>query len=386
MFPFSTFVLQIVENGDFQKEYDAMTVHRYDSFNGPLWCAKLLPLSPDTPCAMPEIKETFPHQYQFLFGFNHCITDGPSNIAISSLFVDILNDVISGKCINDLEQLGEHVSDEQTMKLFEEAFQELMKNPREAETYKSILDGSMTDALFLKAYPPPTNKTPKTLNLTCSLSKEETKRFIERCKKEGVTIHSGFCSVANAAIVDMLAKTGIKQESYKIKNYHTVNIRRYWKGETSKTLGAHFGKLTLLSEITSDINKFWNEARTFHQAFTKLLEDKGPIKESAVSFMNLPSDLDINDFIKNFPRGDTCYGTTNMGNLATTLKGEGDHVQVTDFRRTTSTANNLCSHVLQTFRGRFVYGLDYDASLMAEETAHLYVETIFRILRTVTKI
>lgn len=361
-----------------------MTVHHYNTYDGPLWCSRLLPLPPDAPCKMPDIKEKFPYQYYFFLGLHHSITDGTSTIAICNHFLSLLNDVISGKPINDLEQLAEHATEEQTTKLLEEVGKELAENPTEEERYQNMLSGRVENVLFLKAYPPPTNVRPKTLNLAYSLSKEETLDFLKRCKKEGVTIHSGFCSIINFAIVTLLIKGGIKQDSYKIKHYHTINNRRYWSGDTSRAFGAHLGKLTFLSEVTSNINEFWDQARQFHKTFGELLNERGSLKESIMMFKNTHRDIDISKAIEQMPMGDNYYGTTNMGNLASTFEGEGEYVQVTDFRRTTSTTKNLCSHVMQTFRGRFLYGLDYEAALMTTETAKMYVDTIFQILKSVT--
>lgn len=296
-----------------------MTKHSYNVENGPLWCVRLICEPKNSPCPMPELKSSFPHQYKLIFGFHHSITDGSSSMRVCSHFINILNDVISEKAINDQIQLAYFANEEQTNKMIMNAGLKMALHPWEYKKYKEITRYHPSELLFFQAFPSPKNPLKRmTLSLENDLGREYTSKFLNQCKKEGVTFHSAFCTLANASIIDMLVKRGIDRKSYLIQNYHTINLRRYWKDNQlpEKGFGTQFGKLSINSTCEQNIFKnFWEYAREFSSTLKFSLEDEAPMKEAIVAILAKPRGKSMQSFLEEEGIPNPYYMTTNMGNL-----------------------------------------------------------------------
>jgi len=194
---------QLLDASDVQSEHIKMAIHHYNSSTGPMWCTRLIPAPNQALCPMEEIGQDFPHQYNLIFGFHHSITDGTSNMKIIGLFIQLLNSVINGDVINDEIQLGYHDDGSQTIRLQNEKKKELDENPEYTEKKMKEFKSKIKFPFFIQAYPPEEGVKPCTLNTNYDLDKDSTARFIKRCKAEGVSVHSGFCAMANAAIVEL---------------------------------------------------------------------------------------------------------------------------------------------------------------------------------------
>ncbi|CAL4099051.1 unnamed protein product, partial [Meganyctiphanes norvegica] len=186
---------KILEESDFNKECFSLGTHCYDSSNGPMWRARLIPIKSGAKLYIPELEDQFPHHYILLLGFHHAMTDGTSTLKIIRFFLQILNSVIKGEYINDQIQLGEHADGSQTIALKEEKKKELNKNPHSKEMKKSKFKYLNRVPFLLQAFPPPIGVTLCTLNMTRDLDELTSSKFFAKCKAEGVSVHAGFCSI-----------------------------------------------------------------------------------------------------------------------------------------------------------------------------------------------
>nr|XP_027233079.1 uncharacterized protein LOC113824539 [Penaeus vannamei]XP_027233080.1 uncharacterized protein LOC113824539 [Penaeus vannamei] len=189
--------------------------YHYDSNAGPLWCAKLRPGPPSEGAA--NEMQGFPHLYTFFLGFHHGITDGTSTMKICGFLVQLLNDVISGKTIDDVEQFGVFISGEVTHKIVNKRVAAMRADPEilqkmigESEAHKS--NCSILNLTYKDAREDECN----TKYITRDLDVATTSAFFQKCRAESVTINTAFAALANAAMVDLLALGGLEQESYKI--------------------------------------------------------------------------------------------------------------------------------------------------------------------------
>ncbi|XP_071552729.1 uncharacterized protein [Panulirus ornatus] len=374
---------QVIEATDPLKVMEDMLGKGFNSSKGPLWRARLVRAREGIQCPMPELQAAFPYTRSLVLANHHGIADGTSNLKIVDLFLQILDDVIEGKTVNDEEQLGESEAGVETEKLLSAVEAELEQDP---EYLQSLLNEARNEnkepILTVQAYPPPEGVEVKTKVMIKDLDKNTTKDFLKRCKDEGVTVHSGFTALLNGSIVDILEETGMKQEAYHIKELHTVNMRRYWPGDTSRALGCHISLLANHDKIAASWrDNFWEYARTVHQSLHKSIKEKAPIEELHILWKligDAPEEAFSGELIPEHE-----YVTANLRNADWLVPTDGKHVRLTHLVRATSIWKDCWLHMFHTFRGRFLYCLCYSAHIVAEETASHFLDQIFKNLKSV---
>nr|XP_053636076.1 uncharacterized protein LOC128691262 [Cherax quadricarinatus] len=267
---------KVVPESNVYSVMERLRTYRYNSATGPLWCARLMS---DVSCCQSiqtsahktdDRSVFFRHSHQLFVGFHHGIVDGWTAMKICGWTVTLLNDVISGKPVNN-DQLGEHVSPKQTMELLLARKALIEANPK---LIKKLTDGTNLQQ-EMKSFFQLINQMPKEI--------EETKSFIHKCRAERVTVHSAFTALTGAALTDLLTEKGIVQDTYNIRVGHLINMRRYWKGDVSRSLGCHILKPLLQCIDTSRnvLDKFWDFARSVHQELQRNIEDGTIIGEEA---------------------------------------------------------------------------------------------------------
>lgn len=363
--------------------------YHYDSNAGPLWCAKLRP-GPPSESAANEM-QGFPHLYTFFLGFHHGITDGTSTMKICGFLVQLLNDVISGKAIDDVEQFGVFISGEVTHKIVNKRVAAMRADPEilqkmigESEAHKS--NCSILNLTYKDAREDECN----TKYITRDLDVATTSAFFQKCRAESVTINTAFAALANAAMVDLLALGGLEQESYKIRSDHVVSVRRYWDEDGSKYLGCHIlPPMPILVEVPRHIgDKFWDYARSMHKEIQSELKAEAVVREEALKTYFMPENANFDEFFQSpqSPNDNTCdFCVSNMGDVTKLVTEGGDHVQVTHVLRSVSVHGvpNNWSHLIHTFRGRLIHVLDYNTGRVNTQMAQTFCERIFHHLHNV---
>lgn len=364
--------------------------YHYDSNTGPLWCAKLRSGSPSEGAA--NEMRGFPHLYTFFLGFHHGITDGTSTMKICGFLVQLLNDVISGKTIDDVEQFGIFISGEVTQKIVDERVAAMKADPEtlqkmigESEAHKS--DCSILNLTYRDAKEEECN----TKYVTRDLDVDTTSAFFKKSRAESVTVNTAFAALAYAAMVDLLALKGLEQDSYKIRSDHVVSVRRYWDEDGSKYLGCHIlPPMPITVEIPRHIgDKFWDFARSLHKEIQSELKAGAVVREEALKTYFMPENVNYDEFFQSSqsgPANNTCdFCVSNMGDVTKLVTEGGDHVQATHVLRSVSIHGvpNNWSHLLHTFRGRLIHVLDYNTGRVNTQMAQTFCERIFHHLHNV---
>lgn len=87
--------------------------YNFNKQTGPLWCVKLKPKSHSSPdAAQGGGVSGYPHLYSLFLGINHAITDGTTITIICGFLVQILQDVLAEKHVDDKDQFGLFILDE----------------------------------------------------------------------------------------------------------------------------------------------------------------------------------------------------------------------------------------------------------------------------------
>ncbi|CAL4221288.1 unnamed protein product, partial [Meganyctiphanes norvegica] len=117
--------VKITENKPVLEVVDDM---KNEGLDDSFWSVRIVPAEPGEVCAVPELREAFPHQYTLLFKWHHGLFDGTSVAYFIRVYTEILDDVLSGKTVNDDIKLGNYLYDYplQTQKEIEQA---LKKDP-----------------------------------------------------------------------------------------------------------------------------------------------------------------------------------------------------------------------------------------------------------------
>ncbi|KAK4305748.1 hypothetical protein Pmani_022373 [Petrolisthes manimaculis] len=392
---------KVLPESELHQVMDCLRMYRYNSFTGPLWCARLVhetakldatqaklphPISSEEPCSQTAPDVTFSHTSHLFLGFHHGIVDGVTIMKICGLLASLLDDVIAGEEIDDEDQLGFHVSNEETEKVVQEHREKLSANPELMQKLKKEMELRDNWKTLLKQIHKSEVGEEKSLHIEQKLDEEVTGKFISRCRSEGVTIHSGFMALAHWALIDVLASNGLDQNVYSIYACHVVNVRRYWQSNSSCALGCHLiNSLTLYTDVPSSLNKdsFWDFARMVHGDVQGNLKSGKILDEEAYGSLT-PQMVDLDQFL-DFSLPADIYAS-NMGDVTgLVVQGKEKHVRVSDILRSVSLhkRDSTCSHLFHTFRGCLINVLDYNTRFVSTSIAQSYANGIFSHLAEV---
>ena len=360
--------------------------YRYNSEKGPLWCARLLQ---DTKPDKYAIDEGFPSTSQLFLGIHHGIADGITVLMILGGFIKILEDVIAGNPVSDNEEIGHFISDTENERLVTAKMNIIQNDPslmQELSAFK--MDKGIGMPLLLSVIPSPKEGEDKTHSLTRVFERNITRRFINRCKDEGVTVHSAFTAITNVSTIQLLIENGFIKDSYRLCNRHVVNLRRFWPGHISGAMGchAHF-PLRLWMDTPKDMlkNNFWDIARNLHSDLHYHLKEETLLLRAAFSLLKF-QDTNYDDIPSTADTVQSEGGLSNLGDVTALLTEGGRHVKPYLLKRRISihgTAITDLNFFFQTFRGRFILDLIYNTRLYASDTVKKLCDQIFHILEEV---
>nr|XP_027215422.1 uncharacterized protein LOC113808270 [Penaeus vannamei] len=356
-------------------------LHQYE-FNrerGPLWCVKLRPEPHSSPDGVfREGVSGYPHMYTLFLGVNHANTDGTSNAMICGFLVQLLDDVLAGKHIDDEEQLGVFIPDEKTKSLIKEQEAVLETDPelkdRLLKDYQALKERrSYINSVFKGVG----EKEGRSVILTQNWDAETTAAFIKRCRAEGVTVNSAYTAIASLAMVDLLVDGGFAKDSYSIRSAHVLNARRYWEEDTSKYLGCHLLPFMIaVVKTPRDAGEgIWNYARSVHEELQRKIRSGTPLKEEVVKEL-VPKHPDFD------PWFEFEFCVTNMGDVTKKVTEGGDHVQAVHILRTAAVHGvpSPSIHFMHTFRGCLTNALVYNTSFLTSQMAEKFSERILHHL------
>ncbi|XP_069977260.1 uncharacterized protein [Penaeus vannamei] len=373
---------QVEEEADPRRVMEDLMSQSFASHDGPLWRARLVRGAAGEDCPLEEVRASFPHTSHLILGNHHGIADGTSNVRTYNLLLKILNDVIAGRPIDDQEQLGEMVSDDEFRAMVSAKLIELEEDPenlqRLVEEKKRV---KKSVPLLLQCYPSLEGTEMKTEVLFEELDEDTTRRFFQRCKKEGVSVGSAFTALVNGATIDLAKKAGRTDDTFTLNESHALDVRRFLSGDASKHLGLHITVLHHAVEAPAAWREsFWAYARTLHRSLHAKLSEDGHLLESCIiEASQTPSAAD--KATSAFPPPFEDSVCTNMRNLDVLCPDVvGEHVQATRILRGAS--NHNLAHFFHTFRGRFLYSCCFSAHILPGDTAKALVRSIFDNLRS----
>ncbi|XP_018010266.2 uncharacterized protein LOC108667723 [Hyalella azteca] len=365
---------------DFDAVYIGETRKPHDARVGPLWRVTVMPAQ-DGPTPDAEFK----HHYRVMFGLHHSITDGHSSMRLCGHFLSLLNSELEGNEVDDNEQFADYVGPEFHDKLVEEAKLTLSTNLylqcKMRDDYAAI---AAAESLLTKVFPPKEEVAdPKTETLFIKFDEASTTKFVKKTKSEGVSVHSGFCSVLHSAFVELFQEAGASSEKFDIFSFHDVNERRYWNSESEKSYGPHLSLIRIILTVDKDCpSNVWESARQFHKVFLECLDNKQTFFMEIIDAEVSPTVEKSTDFYSQKISSPSVYSTSNMGNVTKIFLApdgaEYPQVKATEIRRSTSlhTYLNNNGFCFQTFRGELLVSFDYNTRYISTELANRIVEKV----------
>ncbi|KAL7633208.1 UNVERIFIED_CONTAM: hypothetical protein RMT77_016578 [Armadillidium vulgare] len=382
--------LQVLKNQPPESVFGKEANTCIDSATGPLWRATYI-TSDET------LKENNTFTGNILFTFHHSITDGYTVINICNSFLKALNDVI-GENVQKVYDFGQFNDGQETKELLIQRTEYLKNNHEYCEEIRTMKSKFYNAKVLLTEYfPVPKDAEKKTKFIHGELNKEITSFLIKVFKSKGISFHAGFCSVFNWVLMDILTEKGLNEKEIELPTRHALNLRRYWKKSSSAQLGFHVMDIHLLSKSDKNVGEnFWEYAKEFNKELISAIENKQAIDWTAEKHLKYTSDepryddsLKLLEKVSSpfFSHPKKYFGTSNLGNISSILKGERDHVSI-KFITSGVSISSMSSNMLlifQTFQGKLSYCMAYSAALVSDDCANLCKEKLINKLQFVCK-
>ncbi|KAL7631073.1 UNVERIFIED_CONTAM: hypothetical protein RMT77_018627 [Armadillidium vulgare] len=382
--------LQVLKNQSPESVFGKEANTCIDSATGPLWRATYI-TSDET------LKENNTFTRNILFTLHHAMIDDYTAIIICDSFLKALNDVI-GETVQKIYNFGQFNDGHETKELLVQRTEYLKNNLEyceEIRTMKTKFDNAKV--LLTEYFPVPKDAEKKTKFIYGELNKEITTNLIEIFKSKGISFHAGFCSVFNWVLMDILTENGLTDKEIELPTRHALNLRRYWKKSSSVQLGFHAKMINILSKTDKIVEEnFWVYAKEFNKDLKSAIENKQAIDWTALKHLKYTSDEPrYDDSLKllekvpppSFSNPKSYYGTSNIGNTSSILKGERDHVSIKFIARGASIPSMSSNVILffQTFQGKLSFCMAYSADFVSDDSANLCKEKLINKLQFVCK-
>ncbi|CAL4073761.1 unnamed protein product [Meganyctiphanes norvegica] len=376
---------KIIENKPVLEVVDDM---KKEGLDHSFWAVRVVP---GGVCAIPELREEFPHQYAFNFKFHHGLLDGTSVAYFIRVFSVILDDVLSGKTVNDDIHFGKFVFDDPLETKIKETQQALDSDPiRLDEEREQMLALTMKQPILYSAYPKPKGVKSTTHHIVKEVDNSKIKALYKSCKSKKINMTAGFEAVFNTALVEMVRDAGAVQDGYKINIRQNINMRRYLEVEKDLKkfpMGNFSGGMQQGTFCTQLARKnFWEHAQEIHNNFHSLLKNNGPFIESIVRPQIL-GPLDPVALATGPPQDKSDYAFSNVLDLTPFVFYDGSQVQLTDIVAYNFINNFLHPILFQfsTYRGFGQLTCSHDIAKVSDDTAHELMDRVLNVLDFVTK-
>ncbi|XP_068217335.1 uncharacterized protein [Palaemon carinicauda] len=365
--------LKIVEDGILEDEQDKVTLHTYNSKDGPLWCVRVVLLD-RTSQPLEENEKKFPHHYALIFGIHHSISDGTTNVKICNLLCNIINDLLGGLVIDDNDQLGEITSDVEVLELYDEELVRLKENPELcAEIKRELEEGAKVRPLIRHVCKVPADVPVMTKSVTALFNSEISNRFYMKAKSKGVSLHSALATLINLSFVKILQEHGINQDEYNFRAGHDINVRRYQTSEKSARalgiLGPMFGYRSPFCVPKDLLPIFWETAKKFNAKFHADLSSRKVLTISAYRMMNENTNENFKEMFRTDGEPNYYYTISNMGNLSGALYKDGQNISLKKLTRFSSLRNGssfMCIYI-HTFRNQLNLTFAYSSRFFTHD-------------------
>nr|XP_045590881.1 uncharacterized protein LOC123752900 isoform X2 [Procambarus clarkii] len=209
--------------------------------DGPLWRVRLLSSTPEAYPPRPEINEKFPYRNTVIILCQHAAIDGVDLMMILVWFHKIIDDMISGKPIDD-SQFGQIADHSQTSEITQQIKSALENDPERLSSLLKLKKEEPATSVLIEALgaPEPSQTETKFLeNVFLNIS--DVDKFHAKCQSENISFNAGFTSVINTALVEVVREAGLTRDAYNIRSRVPIDMRRYMKGYSN--VSEHFNTL-----------------------------------------------------------------------------------------------------------------------------------------------
>ena len=236
--------------------------------------------------------------------------------------------------------------------------------------------------LIESAYPVCPNQENRTEWLPCSFDTVKVQQFLNRCKEEGVTFHSGFSSVIQAAVVKLLVEKCIPNETFNVAGLHCVDERHYFAIEGDK-LGLFRGFIGVQLDMPrNSIDNFWTYAKQFNKIFKTEISNKASIDFEILS--NTTNQLTMNSLKKKKVH----YCSSNMKNCYSDELGRrranisSDYL---DYITNIRTSPALWTNSFYTYKDQLIHSIAYNSGYINKCTIEKLANAMSDVISYVTK-
>lgn len=381
---------KVLKGGNISEEMWRFTNTPIGYDQAPLWRAVFLPdadnISVAKPAHLKEVREQFPHQSYLVMPVHHSFIGGPTMALIVQRLVELLNDVIAGRPIDDSRQIGELVPSTEIDAAKRRIREELEREQARLEATREEMVACDSEPILLKAFPRP-GGVPSSGHVLRDVSPALLQKFTAKCKSEGVTFNSGLQAAINTALVETVTEAGLQQDAFSLSINLATDVRRYMSRNPLEVLGLHV-RPTVHRVITPARvrDHFWHYCRDLHGSLAGLIRSGLVLQQEVVREITQPP-IDPHRYFATPPPVLRDYGLTNLGDLTSLLRGEGEHLQLTDILMASAVHRFLYMmlHQIYTFRGRCPYSVSYDTSYMSHDTANLIADKVLATIADVCK-
>ncbi|KAG7174591.1 putative Condensation domain-containing protein [Homarus americanus] len=383
--PESVIDFKVVNGPDEQNEMQRMIDTPFNLADGPLWKARLLPGGGDDHSTWPELQEEFPHQNRLLLEFHHAAVDGVDMFTITDWLAKLLEDIISGKPIDDNKQLGQLVDHSQVVAIEQQVKQDLEKDPERLKLLLEERKKQSVTPLILEAFGvqdvphPQTEYLGKTL-----LDMTMFEKFNKRCRSAGVTFNSGFVALMNTALIGLVKEAGVHREEYTLTNRHAVDLRRYLKGHKAFPMGNHSFPMMHSMTVPGNVrDTFWDYAKQFDVDFRTKLENNYIFEDFVLSQMLRPDGYSHEKNFANPPPQFYNYSLTNVFSPKFSNMGIGKHIQITSMQNIVPIGKSEVAIMsgLANLRNKVRFSAWYSTHTMTRDTAQKFFDRVLSLFR-----
>ena len=341
----------------------------YNVSEGPLWRARLVPMSPQGP-----------GQYRaaLVISFHHVITDGTTNLLITKDLLHAINATVKGR--------SPHLPSRPLVPTLSSGAA-VSRNwlPSLGFVFSAICTAftlTFSRHSVLKHLPRPSSRKAVTRFLRHEFSAEATKQLLKHCREAGVRVHSSITAATGLALHSTAQQFANRRlDALQVIHEQAVNLRRYHP-QHSEATGSMAFLTTQRHSVRGRPDNFWPLARDIQAKLDRSLKvTLKPLRTDSLGWL-CSAIIPMNFLLARLGYTSFSYShfcSSNMGDLQRFLgnkeSAEGDRpVQLTGFMRSMAgeLTGSLCTLNCQTLEGRLTLSLDYYTNKMTEATAETF--------------
>ncbi|KAK7072622.1 hypothetical protein SK128_016879 [Halocaridina rubra] len=368
-------------DADLRAEMERLNLQGFQSTDSVPWKYRLIPRGSDAECSIEGINDKYPYQYDLSLLINHAIVDGMDSLMVCNWVHKILDDVVSGRIVND-EQTGIYGDYREIDSLLLDKRRERLKqDKRYFDFIKSTIPSYDSVPTLLEAFPRNTVE-PLSGHIIKLIDAKTSEILQAKCSGAGVTFNSLCIAAANIGAMEACREMGLSKDSYKINCLNFVNSRRYLP--TKEYIhGCFMSPLTYSSEVRSNtIDHFWAYCKKVNRDLLSHFKERRSLDQKIVREM-VEADLPKFNYTDNLRPVLHDFSVNFFKDATKIVPGDGENVQLSNIVSVNKIHKfiNCLMHEIMIFRGKTQYTLTYATDFFTEETAQIIADNFLRVLK-----